>query len=371
MLKRWDINEITELRVLGRTAGTASPLALFWTASGFEVGFDGSELWCEFETDYENFEQWIAVFVNGALLSRQMLPKGKAKICLVRNMQPGQAKRICVRKEVQAMPDDKKAVLLVHALFTDGNFLELPEPELRIEFIGDSITSGEGSYGAAVENDWIAQWFSTSHAYPYLVAKRLSADYRVFSQSGYGLCSAWDNNREHVIPPYYEQVCGVLPEEQRLLLGAGAPHDFSTWQPDFIVINLGTNDAAAFDQPAWTDLRTGKQYKMKRGRDGMPEAFCMEEISACAARFLETVRKNNPKAEIFWCLGLMGMLTAPAVKQGICAYVEKTGDAAVHFLQLPEICGEQIGARSHPGEKGHEMAAEMIIKEISARRKTE
>lgn len=365
--KRYEIGDIKELRVLGRTNGRRNPLTLFWTASGFEVGFKGTELWCEFESDYSCYEQWIAVFVNGALLSRQMLPKGRTKVCLLRNMQEQKENRVCVLKEVQPMPADEQSVLSVQALYADGEFFELPEKNCKIEFIGDSITSGEGSYGSCGENDWIAQWFSTSRAYPFMVAKELSAEYRIFSQSGNGLCCAWDNNRESIIPLYYEQVCSVLSGERNISLGGKEQHDFSSWQPDFIVINLGTNDAAAFDQPAWTDPKTQKSYKMERGADGLPKPECMEEITRCATAFLHTVRKNNPKAEILWCLGLMGDLTAPAVREGIRRYQEETGDLKVSFIPLPEISGDQIGARCHPGVKGHEMAAGVIAEAIRER----
>lgn len=368
-MKRYEISEIKELRVLGRTTEERKPLTLFWTGSGFEVGFRGTELWCEFTSDYSSHEQWIAVLVNGVQITRQQLPKGKSKVCLLRNMQTIKDNRVCVLKEVQPMPGDEQALLQVHALEGDGEFFALPEAECKIEFIGDSITSGEGSYGAKDENDWISQWFSTTQAYPYMVARKLSAEYRIVSQSGYGLVSAWDNNRDNIIPTYYEQICGVLFGERNESLGAKRSYDFGTWQPDVVVINLGTNDAGAFDQPAWTNPKTGQSYRMERGEDGQPKKECAEEISAGVVDFLTTVRKNNPKAEIIWALGLMGSLTVPAVTEGIRRYTEASGDRAVTFLSLPEITGDQIGARFHPGVKGHEMAAAIIADTITERMK--
>jgi len=363
--KKFLPGEVKELRVLGRTGKSRDPLVLFWTGSGFECNYEGTELWCEFESDYSCYEQWIAVFVNGALMTRQMLRKGRQKVCLFRNMQTLKVNHVKVVKEVQAMPGDETAYLAVCALYGDGEFRELPEPACRIEFIGDSITSGEGSYGSTEEQDWIAMWFSTTQAYPHYVAQRLQAEYRVFSQSGYGVYCAYDNNLDHALPLYYEQVCGVLSGERNVALGAKEPHDFSSWQPDYIVINLGTNDGGAFHNPEWTDEVTGRKNKMYNGTDGLPAEECLKKVETAVTGFLTKVRKYNPKARILWAYGMMGTVTESAIKAGIAEYKKLSGDEAVRYVTLEEIKGDQIGARSHPGVSGHQAAAEKICEEIS------
>ncbi|HCI84582.1 MAG TPA: GDSL family lipase, partial [Lachnospiraceae bacterium] len=40
-----------------------------------------------------------------------------------------------------------------------------PEASLTIEFVGDSITSGEGSCGAQMEEDWISPYFGVENNY--------------------------------------------------------------------------------------------------------------------------------------------------------------------------------------------------------------
>lgn len=368
-LQKFLPGEIKELRILGRTVKKRSPLVLFWTGSGIELNYEGTELWCEFQTDYSCYEQWIAVYVNGALLSRQMLQKGKQKICLFRNLQTKKVNHVKVVKEVQAMPGDPEAYLAIYALYGDGEFCELPEPSCKIEFIGDSITSGEGSIGSTVEQDWVAMWFSTGQAYPYLVSEALGAECRVISQSGYGVYCAYDNNLDHVIPRYYEQVCGVLEGRRNRKLGTGDAYDFSEWQPDYVVINLGTNDGGAFHNPEWCDEATGRKNKMYNGADGLPAAECLKKVEGAVTGFLKTVRKNNPKAYILWAYGMMGTVVESAVKSGIAAYCEETGDTSVRYIALEEITGEQIGARFHPGIYGHKRTAEQICHVISELRK--
>ena len=368
-LQKFLPGEIKELRILGRTVKKRSPLVLFWTGSGIELNYEGTELWCGFQTDYSCYEQWIAVYVNGALLSRQMLQKGKQKICLFRNLQTKKVNHVKVVKEVQAMPGDPEAYLAIYALYGDGEFCELPEPSCKIEFIGDSITSGEGSIGSTVKQDWVAMWFSTGQAYPYLVSEALGAECRVISQSGYGVYCAYDNNLDHVIPRYYEQVCGVLEGRRNRKLGTGDAYDFSEWQPDYVVINLGTNDGGAFHNPEWCDETTGRKNKMYNGADGLPAAECLKKVEGAVTGFLKTVRKNNPQAYILWAYGMMGTVVESAVKSGIAAYCEETGDTSVRYIALEEITGEQIGARFHPGIYGHKRTAEQICHVISELRK--
>ena len=53
-----------------------------------------------------------------------------------------------------------------------------------------------------------------------LTAKKLEADFRIISQSGWGVLSSWDNDPKCAIPKYYEKVCGVVNGERNEELGA-------------------------------------------------------------------------------------------------------------------------------------------------------
>ena len=131
-------------------------------------------------------------------------------------------------------------------------------------------------------------FFSALRDYACLTAKELDAEYRVFSQSGWGVYNSWDNNRNSAIPKYYKEICSLMPGEENERLGGKQPHDFSAWQPDVIVVNLGTNDVAGFDQPEWLDEITGERHKMRREEDG---GFAKEDVTAfkeAVAIFLKT-----------------------------------------------------------------------------------
>ena len=48
--------QLPQVRALGRHTGL-DPLTLFWTASGMELEFTGSELWVDLFADYEMVER--------------------------------------------------------------------------------------------------------------------------------------------------------------------------------------------------------------------------------------------------------------------------------------------------------------------------
>ena len=108
---------------------------------------------------------------------------------------------------------------------------------------------------------------------------------------------------------------------------------------------------------------------MYNGADGLPATECLKKVEGAVTGFLKTVRKNNPQAYILWAYGMMGTVVESAVKSGIAAYCEETGDTSVRYIALEEITGEQIGARFHPGIYGHKRTAEQICHVISELRK--
>lgn len=354
------IAELPQIRVLGRHTGR-DPLTLFWTASGIELDYTGSELWVDLYADYQEVEPWISVELNGAWISRFPVQPGKSHICLFRGMTAGKSHHVRLLKDVQAMPEDPRHLLQIRGLAHDGGaFLALAAPAYRLEFVGDSITSGEGSIGAVCEEDWIGAFFSAENHYCRMTADALGAEYHVISQSGWGITAGWDNNIYHALPRYYTQVCGVAQGERNAALGAQEPYDFAAWQPDAVIINLGTNEEYAFHNPAWTDPETGVEYRLRLLPDGRPHPDDARRVADAVQAFLALVRDRNPEAQMVWCLGMLGTYTLPMIQQGMDQYQTATGDSGVHLLLLPGTTEETMGARQHPGVQSHRQAAETL-----------
>ncbi len=334
-------------RVLGRTGSDGGAPVLRHTGSGFVCRFTGGGLWLRAAADYAQYEPWLAVEVNGAWVQRFPLPQGESEVCLFRGGTPGTVKQVRVLKECQAMPaDPAHRVRLLGLAGTDGGFLPLPEPKYRLEFIGDSITSGEGLAGAQCESDWLPMFFSAVPHYARLTADALGAEYRIFSQSGWGLCSSWDNDPRHVVMDYYGTVCGQC--------GDTAPYDFAAWPADAVILNLGTNDWGAMHGPVWRDPVTGQCFQQADTSEGHTR------ISKAVAGALHTARRRNPGALLVWAFGMLGEELRPTLEAGIRQYKAETGDARVFYLPLPAAVPATMGAREHPGPACHRQAAEAL-----------
>lgn len=141
--KTVSVAALPQVRVLGRTTGT-DVVNLFWTGSGIEFIYTGSELQMEVNADYDAYEPWLAVELNGVQISRVPLNKGKNEVCLFRGMTVGKPKHVRILKEVQAMHQDPGHLLQIVGLqYADGEFLQLPEPKYRLEFVGTALPAGK------------------------------------------------------------------------------------------------------------------------------------------------------------------------------------------------------------------------------------
>lgn len=57
-------------------------------------------------------------------------------------------------RDTQPVAEDTRLHVTAHRLRTDGVLLPLPERPLAMEFIGDSLTSGEGLAGPQSAMEW-------------------------------------------------------------------------------------------------------------------------------------------------------------------------------------------------------------------------
>ena len=351
-LRFYSIDEVPSLFIHGRTnwPNESKTLPLFWNNSGVEVCTDGTELWITVECDYDQFEPWYAVEINGALVSRSMLQPGENNICLFRGMSKGVTKRVFFYRDLQAMGQDDDCHMLVKGMYSDGEFLEVPKYDYKIEFIGDSISSGEGTYGARDDMDWIPMYMSSSHNYINMISKKMNADVRIISQGGWGVYCSWDAIRENNIPRIYDQICGLAHGEYNHGLGADLSYDSSSWQADAVVINLGTNDGTGITA-FWENHKAIESFEQK-----LSTKRCEEAV----VDFLKKLRKYYPKAHLLWVYGMLGYAISTNISRAVMAYIDETGDANVAFLTLPNTLDDEYGSRMHPGEKSHRKAADMI-----------
>ncbi|MCR4738906.1 MAG: GDSL family lipase [Lachnospiraceae bacterium] len=365
MLKEYTIKSVPFFHIYGRTDESRDDLPLFWNGSGLEVNVSGSELWIDLDVDYDIHEPWISVELNGSFMSRQMLLPGRQKLCLFRGMDPGAVKNVHFNRELQAMSEDDGCHLVIKGLLSDGEFRPVSEKKYRLEFIGDSITSGEGTYGTVTDTDWLPMYMSSSVNYAVMVSDMLNADYRILSQGGWGVYTGWDNDRRHAIPGYYDKICGLAWGETNKTLGAMKPYDFGSWKPDAVIINLGTNDATAFEQPPFTDPDTGVTWKQRKNADGSYNKDDIRAFKDAVISFVKKIRSFNPESLIIWAYGMAGYALSLPIASAISEYSDRSGDENVTCIQLPDTSEGEYGSHMHPGPLSHKKAAKVLYDHLS------
>lgn len=349
----------SRIRINGRCR-VMNPLPLFWTSSGIEMVTDSTELYIDIETDYDVYEEWIRIEVDGFQMIRMALPRGKSTVTVFRGMVPGGKRHIKLFKEVQPMFDDESAMLLISAVHGDGEFYEVPDRKYKIEFIGDSLTSGEGLAGSRRFHEWNGISFSTIGSYTELTADMLDADYRIISQSGWGVYCSWDNVPYNTMPRVYDDYCSVIKGRISERFKTDEEYDFASWQPDAVVVNLGTNDEGAFTNPAWTDPKTGIRYKQDINDGGISTGRFEDAVIS----FLRDIRLHNPKAHIVWAYGMVTDKLEPYISEAINRYKDDDRDELVSLVMLPGLRPEWIGANEHPGVLSHRAAADVLAEKL-------
>ena len=328
-----------KLRILGRMDRERWPLALDWTGSGVELQFKGSDLWAELEAPAKEPIMWMMVLTDGKPVARFPVEPGVRFYPLVLGMDAEHSRTVTLMKETQCMPDSPEATVLLRTLRMNGEAEELKPRDLKIEFIGDSLTSGEGSLAPRDNDEWITIWFSACGNYSQVACQILNAERRIISQSGYGVCWNWEHNPEQNMTDHYEEIAGVMKGGAAEKRGCRRPYDFSAWQPDIVCIRLLTNDGVG--------MRDRDSFEADRGplKEG------------CLA-LLRKVRKNNPEAKIVWILP--GTEFHPELAEEAVEQARQEGMAGLYTFALPDYEGEDMGARYHPNAEWNRKAGIML-----------
>ncbi|MCF7954624.1 MAG: hypothetical protein K9M75_02365 [Phycisphaerae bacterium] len=203
----------------------------------------------------------------------------------------------------------------------DGKSLVAPpeRPQRRIEYYGDSITSGtsvayDGETSAAFGKD-------NYYTYAAITARNFNAEYHCISVSGIGL---------------YLDPWGFGGNMQTLYYNKQSKTtywDFNKWTPHIVVINLGQNDKVG----SYTQAGAEQNY----------------------INFTQTIRSNYPNAHIILALGSMDATRAgspwPGYLQNAVSELNTTyGDSKVYSLIFPYSGG------AHPDVARHAVMATQL-----------
>ncbi len=254
--------------------------------------------------------------------------------------------------DICELPDDKEHLVtivkiteaamshvgLVKLQIENGELLKREFPqrsELKIEFIGDSITCGYGVLGAP-EAEYTLRDEDGMLAYAYLAAKELNARARYLSASGHGIYVEYTGDPEGNVPKLFPCVNWYIDPT--------VAYDYNEYVPDVVVINLGTNDSGHMEKPE------------------IQEMFVKSYVE-----FLHTIKNAYPETKIICTIGTLCDIMFDWIEKAIAIY-EDEGGKDVYMRRLPYHNVEEDGmACMHPSAITHRKDGERVagfIKEI-------
>ena len=331
------------VKVLGRSFYENGVRYLSHSGSGVEFTCRGEYATIKLIDDsqgryFENHKPRYAIYKNGFLVDEGILTEGE-KICYITldGYYTDSVIKVIKLSEAQYSAMGVGEI----SLYGKTKIAPTEEKELKIEFIGDSITCGYGIDEIAEKADFSTSTENFSKTYAYLTAEYLNADYSAVCFSGYGVYSGYTSNgrlnSQDTVPMYYDKSCFLYGDRDIMW-------DFSEFQSDIVVINLGTNDASYC-------------AKSLSGR---------QEFTRRYADFIRQVRLHNPYAYIVCILGDMNNSLYSCIEQAVSNYINSGFDHRVTAMTIGYKMGENdIVIDGHPGYLSNVYAANELTDKIT------
>ncbi|MEN0039600.1 MAG: SGNH/GDSL hydrolase family protein [Cellvibrio sp.] len=303
-----------------------------WPSIYFETAFKGDSLMLKFEDDQNIFH---------------LIVDGNAPVVINK---PGDQDYV-----VQGLADGKHQVRLekitetqsstgrFHGFFSEDKATALPKRKRQIEFIGDSYTVGYGNVSPNREcND--TELFNTTNsqlAFGPLVAKHFNADYQINASSGFGIVRNYNGHSPE------KNLIGLYP----FTLHNNAYIYQSNWQPQVIVIGLGTNDFS-------TKLNDTERWKTR--------ADLQLDYINKYVEFVKSLQRKNPKAEFV----LMASTNADnEIANQVSKVLAQLKDAGIKKIDTIIFSGLDFkGCHWHPSAADDKILSELIIKHLNSRK---
>ena len=309
-----------KFKTYGRTYTAHRGLHCDWAASGIEFTVD-----CEGDIVLRYMATIpgpLQVSVDGAADERYVVKEGNTeKMTIAAGLTPGEHTVRVVRDHDI---DTAGGILVLKTLEYTG-FADTLRPaadqELYIEFIGDSITSGLGCLGGdRLYVTRFDEYHSATHAYSYLTAKALDADWSLVSRGGVGLFKATTNGNATAFDMY----------QSNNVWAKGGDYTFDR-KADIVVLALGTNDSSS--------VSTGAEFR---------EGF---------KRMVDLIREKNGEDVQIVCI--WGMMSTTWGNQMAIA----SDECGIHCIRVTQDNNGSTwkeGATKHPHADGHAVVAQEL-----------
>jgi hypothetical protein len=319
------------LQYIGRVdqRKAAAPV-LSWPGTSVEGNFTGASL--AVKLDDQLGKNFFDVYLDGDLARPVLLEavKGSKTYRVADKLAPGRHSFLITKRS----EGEEGATVFQGLELADGGKLLAPPPrkQRRIEFFGDSISSGMGNESPADGPDHLVKDKNSFMSYASITARALDAELHLISQSGIGIMISWF---PFTMPDFYDQLSAVGDND--------SVWDFKQWTPDVVVVNLFQNDSWLIDR----DKRLS------------PVPDDAERVRAYR-RFVESVRAKYPKAYIVCALGSMDAVKPGSkwpgyVRTAVDQMRQENKEVRIDTIVLP-----YTGFNGHPRVPQHRANAALL-----------
>lgn len=310
----------------------------YYTATGFEVNFYGTELSVTFYAQSANDSgkrPYFSIFVDDADLPNDeviSIETVTQTIKLASGLTPGEHKlKILKRSE----PYD--GVTAISSVKTDGHFEKYvaDENQLKFQILGASGISGHGSLGEP-NTGRNTKNSSSLHAFGYLTARMFNAETQFVSNSGLGL--VWGAHPTNLRKAYdyvgLDKSVNVVEKEW----------NHTSWVPDVVIVNIGGND--------WTS------YISNLSNQGPAKI----QFKQAVIEFLTHIHTLYPNTNVIWVH--TNSSNGTEAQSAIGDYSKRK---QVKVVVMPKVGsdGDPEGANGHNSVYTHIRAAQIIADAIT------
>ena len=332
-----------EIKVGGMTPAASSPARFVgrvrtdgagaveydWTGTYFTAVLEGGRLDAGISC---RGESWFNVFADGKPAGKVHVNSADTVVTLVSGLGEGRH-RIMVQKRTEG----EYGKVSVKGFILPLACRLLPDedvPQRHIEFIGNSLTCGFGTEGADRDEPFKVSTENCNLSYAAVIARHFGADYTFIAHSGQGAVRNYGDSL--TVSP----LC-MRERMMRLFDTDTAAVSDLPYEPDLVVINLGTND---FSLPPFP---SEKEFV---------EGYCI---------ILKQIRSLYGDVPVL-------CVCPPSAPEPAGEYIRKAkeafGDSSVYVFRLPEglyNMTSDLGSAWHPNYSGQKKMAMSLIPFIS------
>ncbi|MEO5772671.1 MAG: SGNH/GDSL hydrolase family protein [Sphingomicrobium sp.] len=322
------VNQLVPAHIGGRVIEEADGSASFgWPGTYFEGRFRGTAVRVRFEAPQE----YMRLSVDG---DDKLVSKRTAEFdTTVSGLSEGEH---VVRLEKLTESQGGGGRFL--GFSSNGQPFPVKTRARQIEFIGDSYTVGYGNTSAThtCPGTMVHDTTDTQQAFGPLLARRFDADYRINAYSGFGIVRNYGGGAVgSSLPVIYPR---LKPDDDKHLEIADR-----AWQPQLVVINLGTNDFS-------TPLKSGERWKS--------DTELKSDYRGRYAEFVRGRHKAYPRAMFI----LMGSDQFIDQVRQVASLLQRDPALSVQVVRFGEL--DLAGCDWHPSLVDHRKLADLLDQEI-------